>query len=78
MAVIHLGGAQCHPLSVETEISLRVSKAPSTYTRRIQGILHNCLTGSEFMATVNQHPPAHHEGWMVSGQETVFCWVPVP
>jgi len=18
------------------------------------------------------------EGWMVSGQETVFCWVPVP
>jgi hypothetical protein len=27
-------------------------------------------------ATVNS--PAHHEGWMVSGQETVFCWVPVP
>ncbi len=25
--------------------------------------------------TVNQHPPAHHEGWMVSGQETVLCWV---
>jgi len=24
-------------------------------------------------------PPVHHdEGWMVSGQETVFCWVPVP
>jgi len=22
--------------------------------------------------------PAHHEGWMISGQETVFCWVPVP
>jgi hypothetical protein len=29
-------------------------------------------------ATVNQHPPVHHEGWMVSSQETVFCWVPVP
>jgi hypothetical protein len=29
-------------------------------------------------ATVNQHPPAHHEGWMESGQETVFCWVPIP
>jgi hypothetical protein len=28
-------------------------------------------------ATVNQHPPAHHEGWMGSGQETIFCWVPV-
>ncbi len=27
---------------------------------------------------VNQHPPVHHEGWMISGQETVFCWVPVP
>jgi hypothetical protein len=22
--------------------------------------------------------PAHHEGWMVSGEETVFYWVPVP
>jgi hypothetical protein len=30
------------------------------------------------LAKVNQHPPAHHEGWMISGQETVFCWVPVP
>jgi len=29
------------------------------------------------MATVNQHPPVHHEGWMVSGQEIVFCWFPV-
>jgi len=28
--------------------------------------------------TVNGHAPAHHEGWMVSGQETIFCWVPVP
>ncbi len=33
---------------------------------------------SHRLATMNQHPPAHHEGWMVSGQETVFCWVPVP
>jgi hypothetical protein len=29
-------------------------------------------------ATVNQHPPVHREGWMVSGQETIFRWVPVP
>jgi len=28
-------------------------------------------------ATVNQRPPAHREGWMISGQETVFCWIPV-
>jgi hypothetical protein len=27
---------------------------------------------------MNQHPPVHHEGWMVSDMETVFCWVPVP
>ncbi len=26
---------------------------------------------------VNQHPPAHLEGWMVGDQETVFCWVPI-
>jgi hypothetical protein len=29
-------------------------------------------------STVNQQPLAHHEGWMIRGQETVFCWVPVP
>jgi len=29
-------------------------------------------------ATVNQHPPVHREGWMVSGKETIFRWVPVP
>jgi len=28
-------------------------------------------------ATVNQHPPALHDGWMISGQKTIFCWVPV-
>jgi len=34
-------------------------------------------TGSR--APMKQHSPVHHdEGWMVSGQETVFCWVPVP
>jgi hypothetical protein len=27
--------------------------------------------------TVNQHPPMRHEGWMISSQETVFCYVPV-
>jgi len=30
-----------------------------------------------FGATVNQHPSGHHEGWMISGQQIVFCWVPV-
>jgi hypothetical protein len=31
------------------------------------------------MATVvNQHPPVHHQGWMICDQETVFCWVAVP
>jgi hypothetical protein len=29
-------------------------------------------------ATVNQHPPVHHEGWMINGLETAFCCVPVP
>jgi len=29
-------------------------------------------------ATVNQHPPVHHQGWMICDLETFFCWVPVP
>jgi len=28
--------------------------------------------------TVNQNLLVHHEGWMVSGQPTVFCWLPAP
>jgi hypothetical protein len=32
----------------------------------------------EIWARENQYPPVDHEGWMVSGQETVFCWVAVP
>jgi hypothetical protein len=23
------------------------------------------------------HQPAHHQGWMISGRETVICWPPV-
>jgi hypothetical protein len=30
------------------------------------------------LPTMNQHPPVHCIGWMISGHETVFCWVPVP
>jgi len=29
-------------------------------------------------AIPGHHPPAHHKRWMVIGQETDFCWVPVP
>ncbi len=37
-----------------------------------------CVPTSNLEARVNQHRPVHHEGWMVSGQETGSCWVPVP
>jgi hypothetical protein len=30
------------------------------------------------LARVKQYPPVHQKGWMVSGQETVLCLVPVP
>ncbi len=29
-------------------------------------------------AASQQHPTVHHEGWMISGEETVFCWFWVP
>jgi hypothetical protein len=25
-------------------------------------------------AASQQHPTVHHEGWMISGEEKVFCW----
>jgi hypothetical protein len=45
----------------------------------VSGVEENLLLPlPEPRATVNQQPPVHHEGWMISGQETVFCWVSVP
>jgi hypothetical protein len=29
--------------------------------------------GCQGQATVNQHPPVHHQGWMICDEETVFC-----
>jgi len=47
--------------------------------RKCRPMVSEIAAGSqEFPATVNQHPPGHLKRWMVSGQETVFCWVPVP
>jgi hypothetical protein len=34
----------------------------------------SCFKG----AKVNKHPPEHHAGWMVCGQETLFGCIPVP
>jgi hypothetical protein len=44
----------------------------------VQHGIHLCICTPFSWASVNQHQPVHQEGWMVSGQETVFCWVPVP
>ncbi len=30
-----------------------------------------------YVETLNQSQPAHHGGWMVFGQETLFHWIPV-
>jgi len=30
------------------------------------------------MGRQGESEPAHHKGWMGSGQEMVFCWVPGP
>jgi hypothetical protein len=49
-------------------------RAPNWHPQSSQRVFRSILP----TATVNQHPPVHHEGWMVSVQETVFCWVPVP
>jgi hypothetical protein len=27
------------------------------------------------MVIVNQHPPMHHQGWMICDEEIIFYWV---
>jgi len=40
--------------------------------------LDSVLYLRESLAPVNQHPPAHHAGWMMCGQKTFFHCIPVP
>ncbi len=47
-------------------------------TRSLEDKLRLGFGGGFSRAVVNQHPPVHHQGWMICDQETVFCWVPVP
>jgi hypothetical protein len=39
---------------------------------------HGFLKLSPLNDQTGHSEPAHHEGWMVSGQEAVICWDPVP
>jgi hypothetical protein len=50
----------------------------SLCTRSLEDKLRLPFGGGFSRAVVNQHPPVHHQGWMICDQETVFCWVPVP
>jgi hypothetical protein len=36
------------------------------------------VMGDWVTPAVKQHPPVHHQGWMICDQETDICWVPVP
>jgi hypothetical protein len=46
----------------------------SSYDSRTgSGVKPGSCSGSKNQATVNQHPPVHHQGWMICDQETVFC-----
>jgi hypothetical protein len=61
------------------------SKSPRQATRHfdawqkspiVQGF--KSLVSKLLFNLIGHSEPADYEGWMVSGQETVFCWVPIP
>jgi hypothetical protein len=56
----------------------RQGNIPLLFTSMWQLLVHTAPQVSMQRATVNQHLPAHHEGWMVNGEETVFCRIPGP
>jgi hypothetical protein len=56
-------------IMITTQVIFKISKNKKTPGSQWHGVLGG--------PTVNQHTPVHHEGGMVSGQGTVFCWVPV-
>jgi hypothetical protein len=43
----------------------------------LMGSKEKWIASQRCTATVNQHPPVQHEGWMINGLETVFCCVSV-
>ncbi len=46
----------------------RQGNIPILFTSKWQLLVHTAPQVSMQRATVNQHPPAHHEGWMINGE----------
>jgi hypothetical protein len=71
-----------YPYSIFADMGLKLTNWSSTrdslHLALVQMFDEVNLTKSEKGATVNQHPPVHHQGCMICDQETAFCWVPVP
>jgi hypothetical protein len=59
--MLKIGAAGYKHAHLLNEINLSTKEKPCTVQPR--------------SARVNQHAPVDREGWMASGQETVFCWV---
>jgi hypothetical protein len=59
---------------------IRVACLPVLLVVSVPAMKHAAVVGSIYeLDNVEWSSPAtEYEGWMVSGQETVFCWVPVP
>ncbi len=70
--------AKCEPTLMTLAVNLHVPRGKAHPFHSVKFLKKTGEDGSTEWATVNQHPPAHREGWMVGGQGTVFCWVPVP
>ncbi len=70
--------AKCEPNSNDLGSELHVPRRKAQPFYSVKFLKETGEDGSTKCATVNQHPPAHCEGWMVGGQEIVFWWVPVP
>jgi hypothetical protein len=68
--------------SIRTALSVLVCLLLSYYSSsRIETCHHSdtiAVDNENHGASLQLALPVHHEGWMISGQETVFCWVPVP
>jgi hypothetical protein len=45
-----------------------------SWVPKLKAKIDNLIT----TAPVKQQPPVQHKGWIVSGQETLLHWAPVP
>jgi hypothetical protein len=82
LPLTHRSGANWRTAYPTIYITENLNGYQNGYLKRYQKLVTKVVCIKTLLALVGHIKPAPTsspcEGWMISGEETVFCWVPVP